>query len=279
MSDTTNDATFQTAAIQEEDANAFNTVLDEATKAKIAIEDDAKARYTQLSKDFADFMMDRVSDDFKYKIAAELGLYSKIPGDLKEEKREKRRNGALASFFKSVFNKTTDLIVHKDNEWPKENSVSKVYALIKNLYATMWLAQNDPYIKRLMDSLGIEINFRKDVDVISSGDENQADRDARDSIIADGVKVLRDMVEQTLAIEDNIYPSIPQSLKYDAESNPQGIRKSQFTSLVSVNVKKKELEDAGDMDKVKDLATKTSEKFFYGSVNQKLLFDAFQQVQ
>ncbi len=276
---TNSEAAFQAANIQEKDADAFNAALGEATKAKMAIEDDAKARYTALGKEFADFMLDRVSDDFKFHVAASLGLYSKIPDDLKEAKRAKKRDAALYAFFKSCFNKTTDIILHKDDQWPKENSASKVYALVKNLFMTVWLAQNDPDVKRILDSCGVEVNFRKDVDVISHGEENQADRDARDEIIEGGVKALRDIVEQNLAIEETIYPSLPEALKYDAEANPQGIKKSQFNNLVGVNLKKTQLADAGEMDKIKDLESKTSEKFFYDSVNQKLLFDAFQQVQ
>ena len=271
---------YQPIKIEEADSNAMTEALNEAVTAKTNIDNGPKAHYQDLAREFADLMINQVPPEFKDKVAASLGLYSGISSDLKEEKREKKRNAALTKFLKQCFNKSTDLILHKDDAWPKENSTSKVYAIAKTIFTTLFFTQNDPDVKRILDSLGIEIRFRYPVDDISDGAEgSQGLRESRDQILNEGVKSLRDTVEQTMAIEETLYPKVPMALRYDAESNPKGIKKGQFSSMAAVNAKKQKLEADGEVDKAKELIQKTSEKFFYGSVNQQLLFDTYQQVQ
>ncbi len=271
---------YEPIVISDEDANGLTEAIQKAVDAKLEIEHDSKARSTELAKEFADFMLDRVSEEFKRDVAPVLGLYANIPDDLKENKREKKRNAALYSFFKAMFNKSTDLILHKEDGFPKESSTSKLYALVKNIFLVMWISKNDPDVKSILKKVGLEINFTKPVDTISDGsDENEGDVKGRDGIIEEGVSALRDTVEKNLAIEDNIYPTIPENMKYDAESNPKGIKLSQFNNLAGVNMKKKVLADAGDVDKVKDLDRKTSETLFYSSLNLKMLFDTYEQIK
>lgn len=271
---------YQPTKIEDQDATAFNEALKQATEQKLAIEHDSKARTAELAKEFAEFMLDRVSPEFRDQIAEKLGLYAKVDPGLKEDKRQKKRNAALYSFFKSSFNKSVDLILHKDDQWPRENSASKVRALVKSIYATLWFAQNDPEVAQMIRRMGIEVRFNAPVDTISDDDPNtEGDRIARKQILDAGVEAQKQTIEQNLAIEENLYPQVPQALRYDAESNPKGIKKGQFTSLASVTAKKQQLEQDGQDEKAKALIQKTSENFFYGSVNQKLLFDTYQQVQ
>ena len=272
--------TYQPIKIEEADSTAMTQAIAEASQAKENIENGSKAHYQDLGKEFADFMLNQVSPEFKDKVAPALGLFSGISADLKENKREKKRNAALTKFLKQCFNKSTDLMLHKNDQWPKENSASKVYALIKNIFAALYFAQNDPEVAQMLRSVGLEIKFNYPVDDISDGEEgSQGLRDSRDSILKEGVSALKETVEQNLAIEETLYPKVPAALRYDAESNPKGIKKGQFSSMVAVNVKKAKLEADGEVDKAKDLIQKTSEKFFFGSVNQQLLFDTYQVVQ
>lgn len=271
---------YQPIKIEEADATAMTEALNEAVTAKTNIDNGSKAHYQELSKEFADLMVNQVPPEFKDKVAASLGLYTGISPDLKEDKREKKRNAALAKFLKQCFNKSTDLILHKNDQWPKDNSTSKVYALAKTLFTTLYFAQNDPEVKRILDSLGIEVKFKTPIDDISDGDPgSEGLRTSRDQILNEGVSALKETVEQTMAIEETLYPKIPAALRYDPESNPKGIKKGQFSSMAAISAKKQALESEGEVDKAKELIQKTSEKFFYGSVNQQLLFDTYQQVQ
>lgn len=271
---------YQPIKIEEADATAMTQALAEAATAKTNIDNGSKAHYQDLAKEFGDFMSNQVSPQFKDKVAPALGLFANISPDLKENKREKKRNAALTKFLKQCFTKSTDLILHKNDQWPKENSASKVYALVKTIFTTLYFAQNDPEVARILQSVGLEIKFNYPLDDISDGEEgSQGLRDSRDQIINEGVSALKETVEQNLAIEETLYPKVPAALRYDAESNPKGIKKGQFTSMAATEAKKQQLESDGEVDKAKELIQKTSEKFFYGSVNQQLLFDTYQQVQ
>lgn len=272
--------TYQPIKIEEADATAMTAALSEAATAKTNIENGSKAHYQDLAKEFGDFMVNQVSPEFKDKVAQALGLFANISPDLKEDKREKKRNAALNKFLKQCFTKSTDLILHKNDQWPKENSVSKVYALAKTIFTTLYFTQSDPEVARILRSLGIEIKFNYPLDDISNDDPGaEGLRESRDQILNEGVKALQDTVEQNLAIEETLYPKVPTALRYDAESNPKGIKKGQFTAMAATEAKKQKLESDGEVDKAKELIQKTSEKFFYGSVNQQLLFDTYQQVQ
>ena len=269
---------YQPLKIEVADATAMTAALNEAAMAKINIDNGSKAHYQDLAKEFADLMVNQVPPEFKDKVATALGLYSGISPDLKEDKREKKRNAALGKFLKKCFTKSTDLILHKSDSWPKDSSVSKVYVLAQTLFTTLYFTQNDPEVKHILDSLGIEITFKHPIDDLSDpGAEGL--RTSRDQIIAEGVSALKETVEQTMAIEETLYPKVPVALRYDPESNPKGIKKGQFTSMAATEAKKQALESEGKVDEAKELVQKTGEKFFYGSVNQQLLFDTYQQVQ
>lgn len=273
-------STYQPIKIEEADATAMTEALNEAVTAKTNIENGSKARYQDLAKEFADVMSNQFTPEFKDKVAATLGLYANVSPNLKEAKREKKRAAALSKFLRQCFYKSTDLMLHKNDQWPKENSASKVYALIKTIFSTLYFAQNDPEVAQMLKSVGLEIKFNYPIDDISDGDAgSQGLRDSRDSILKEGVDSLKETVEQNLAIEETLYPKIPVALRYDAESNPKGIKKGQFTAMAATEAKKQKLESDGEVDKAKELIQKTSEKFFYGSVNQQLLFDTYQQVQ
>ena len=100
---------------------------------------------------------------------------------------------------------------------------------------------------------------------------NDDDKNTVTGYINGAAQIQNDIFEKNAEIEDVIYETIPDSMKFDAESNPKGIKKAQFGALAELQAKTDEMSMDGDAEKASDIVEKQCDKYFANSKNQEML--------
>ena len=244
-------------------------VINDAARIKTDINTNFKESLKTARKDFSEFMFDNVSDEFKT-VAERLGLFNGCAEIEDNKKREKKQNAALRSFFGKMFNKSVDFDFNKKGGKPKENTPPKPDAYALDLIASLYASTLIPEVKRALDTAGIEIVFRKPITGLDL-QNNEDDKKTISTYITCGSNIKNDIFEKNAEIEDVIFENIPDNMKYDAESNPKGIKKAQFNALAELQSKSDELSMNGDAEKASDMVEKQCDKHHENSKNQEML--------
>ena len=244
-------------------------VIADAARVKTDINSTCKESLKNMKRDFSGFMVDNVADEFK-DVAERLGLFNGFADVEDKKKREKKIDGALKSFFGKMFKKAADFEYLKKGGKPKESTPPKAdsYALdiITNLYASRLI----PEVKRALDTAGIEIRFTKPITKLDLAN-NEDDKNTIMGYITRAAEVQNEMFEKNAEIEDVIFENIPDNMKYDADTNPKGIKKAQFNALAELQSKTDELSMNGDAEKATDMVEKQCDKHHENSKNQEML--------
>ena len=244
-------------------------VMDDAARIKSDINSNCKETLKNMKNDFARFMVDNVDEGFKA-ICERLGLFNGFADIEDKKKREKKEISAMMGFFGKMFMKSKEHEYLKKGGKPKENSAPKcdTYALdiISNLYASRLI----PEVKRALDTAGIEIRFTKPITQLDL-ESNEDDKKTIIDYIERGANIQNEIFEKNAEIEDVIFENIPDNMKFDAESNPKGIKKAQFSALAELQAKTDELSMNGDAQKATDMVEKQCDKHFANSKNQEML--------
>lgn len=244
-------------------------VIADAANIKTDINTNFKESLKTARKDFSDFMSDNVSDEFR-EVAERLGLFNGCAEIEDNKKREKKENAALRSFFGKMFNKSVDFDFNKKGGKPKENTPPKPDTYALDLIASLYASTLIPEVKRALDTAGIEVRFTKPITGLDL-QNNEDDKKTVATYITCGSNIKNDIFEKNAEIEDVIFESIPDNMKYDAESNPKGIKKAQFNALAELQSKSDELSMNGDAEKASDMVEKQCDKHHENSKNQEML--------
>lgn len=244
-------------------------VMDDAARIKSDINTNCKETLKNMKQDFARFMVDNVDEDFKA-ICERLGLFNGFADIEDKKKREKKELSAMMNFFGKMFMKSKEHEYLKKGGKPKENTPPKcdTYALdiISNLYASRLI----PEVKRALETAGIEIRFTKPITQLDL-EGNDDDKKTIIDYIERGANIQNEIFEKNAEIEDVIFENIPDNMKFDAESNPKGIKKAQFSALAELQAKTDELSMNGDAQKATDMVEKQCDKHHANSKNQEML--------
>ena len=244
-------------------------VINDAARIKTDINSNYKESMKTTKKDFSDFMVDNVSDEFR-EVAERLGLFNGCAEIEDNKKREKKQNAALKSFFGKMFSKSVDFDFNKKGGKPKETTPPKPDTYALDIVASLYASRLIPEVKRALDTAGIEITFRKPITKLDL-EGNEDDRKSVSTYITCGSNIKNDIFEKNAEIEDVIFESIPDSMKYDADTNPKGIKKAQFNALAELQSKTDEMSMNGDGDKATDMVEKQCDKHHENSKNQEML--------
>ena len=247
----------------------FKKVMDDAAKIKTDINSNCKESMKNLKLDFSNFMLDNVAEEFKG-IAERLGLFNGFADVEDKKKREKKVEGALRSFFGKMFTKAVQFEYLKKGGKPKENSAPKCDTYALDIIANLYAARLIPEVRRALDTAGIELKFTKPITNLDLNN-NVDDQNTVIDGITRGANIQNDIFEKNAEIEDVIFESIPDNMKFDASTNPKGIKKSQFGALAELKAKTDEMSMKGDAQKATDMVEKQCDKHFANSKNQEML--------
>lgn len=243
-------------------------VIDDASRIKTDINSNYKESLKTIKQDFSNFMLDNVSDEFKT-IAERLGLFNGFAEVEDRKKREKKADAAIRSFFGKMFKKTSDFEFLKKGGKPKETTPPKADSYTMDLIASLYASRLIPEVQHALDVAGVEIRFTKPITKLDL--KNDDDRNTIIGYINRSATIQNDIFEKNAEIEDVIYENIPDNMKFDSESNPKGIKKSQFQALAELQSKTDEMSMDGDAEKASDIVEKQCDKHFTNSKNQEML--------
>ena len=244
-------------------------VLGDASRIKTDINTNFKESLKNIKRDFSEFMLDNVSDEFKT-IAERLGLFNGFAEVEDKKKREKKMDSALRSFFGKMWKKSVDFEFNKKGGKPKETTPPKGDSYAMDIIASLYASRLIPEVRHALDQAGIEVRFTKPItklDLVNNDD----DKNTVTGYINGAAQIQNDIFEKNAEIEDVIYETIPDSMKFDAESNPKGIKKAQFGALAELQAKTDEMSMDGDAEKASDIVEKQCDKYFANSKNQEML--------
>ena len=247
----------------------LKSVIDSASRIKTDINTNFKESMKTLKGDFSEFFLDNVTEEFKG-IAERLGLFNGFADIDDKKKRDKKIDSALKSFFGKMFNKTRDFEFTKKGGLPKENTPPKAHSYVMDLIASAYASMLIPEVKMAFDTAGIEIRFTKPITKLDL-EGNDDDKKTVSGYIARASSIQNEIFEKNAEIEDVIYETIPDDMKYDKDSNPKGIKKSQFSSLAELQAKTDEMSMNGDSEKASDIVEKQCDKHHGNAKNQELL--------
>lgn len=249
--------------------DALKGVIGDAAKIKSDINSTCKEAMKSNKQDFSQFMLDNVDEDFKG-VAERLGLFNGFADIEDKKKREKKMNASLKSFFGKTWKKCSDFEYTKKGGKPKENTPPKCDTYALDLIASLYVGSLIPEVKRSLDTAGIEIHFNKPITKLDL-ENNEDDKNTLMGYITRGANIQNEMFEKNAEIEDVIFENIPEDMKYDADTNPKGIKKSQFQALAELQSKTDEMSMDGDAEKATDIVEKQCDKHFTNSKNQEML--------
>lgn len=243
-------------------------VIADAANIKTDINSNYKETLKNMKQDFSQFMLDNVDEDFKL-TAERLGLFNGFADVEDKKKREKKMNSTLKSFFGKMFSKMTDFEYLKKGGKPKETTPPKSDSYVMDLIANLYAGRLVPEVQRALDIAGIEIRFTKPITNLDL-EGNEDDKKTIVDYYQRGANVQNEIFEKNAEIEDVIFESIPESMKF-SETNPKGIKKAQFSALADLQAKTDELSMNGDAEKATDMVEKQCDKHHENSKNQEML--------
>lgn len=243
-------------------------VISDAANIKTDINSNCKETLKNMKKDFAQFMYDNMDEDFK-QTAERLGLFNGFADIEDKKKREKKMESTLKSFFGKMFGKVSDFEYLKKGGKPKETTPPKCDSYAMDLIANLYAGRLVPEVQRALDTAGIEIHFRKPITQLDL-ENNDDDKKTIIDYYQRGANIQNEIFEKNAEIEDVIFESIPENMKY-SESNPKGIKKAQFGALAELQAKTDELSMNGDAEKATDMVEKQCDKHHENSKNQEML--------
>lgn len=244
-------------------------VMDDAARIKSDINSNCKETLKNMKQDFARFMVDNVDEDFK-RICERLGLFNGFADIEDKKKREKKEISAMTNFFGKMFMKSKEHEYLKKGGKPKENTPPKCDTYALDIITNLYVARLIPEVKRALETAGIEIRFTKPITKLDL-ENNEDDKKTIIDYIERGANIQNEIFEKNAEIEDVIFENIPDSMKFDADSNPKGIKKAQFSALAELQAKTDELSMNGDAQKATDMVEKQCDKHFANSKNQEML--------
>ena len=243
-------------------------VIGDASRIKTDINSNFKESLKNMKRDFSEFMYDNVADEFK-STAERLGLFNGFADVEDKKKREKKMESTLRSFFGKMFSKVTDFEYLKKGGKPKETTPPKSDSYAMDLIANLYVGCLVPEVKRALDTAGIEIRFTKPITKLDLAN-NEDDKNTIVGYYTRAANIQNDIFEKNAEIEDVIFESIPESMKY-SDSNPKGIKKAQFSALAELQAKTDEMSMNGDAEKATDMVEKQCDKHHENSKNQEML--------
>lgn len=243
-------------------------VIGDASRIKTDINSNFKESLKNIKQDFATFMLDNMDEGFK-SIAERLGLFNGFADIEDKKKREKKMESTLRSFFGKMFSKVTDFEYLKKGGKPKETTPPKSDSYAMDLMANLYVGCLVPEVKRALDTAGIEIRFTKPITKLDLAN-NEDDKNTIVGYYTRAADIQNDIFEKNAEIEDVIFESIPESMKY-SDSNPKGIKKAQFSALAELQAKTDEMSMNGDAEKATDMVEKQCDKHHENSKNQEML--------
>lgn len=244
-------------------------VMTDAARIKSDINSNCKETLKNMKQDFARFMVDNVDEDFK-RICERLGLFNGFADIEDKKKREKKEISAMMNFFGKMFMKSKEHEYLKKGGKPKENTPPKCDSYALDIITNLYAARLIPEVKRALETAGIEIRFTKPITKLDL-ENNEDDQKTIMDYIERGANIQNEIFEKNAEIEDVIFENIPDSMKFDADSNPKGIKKAQFSALAELQAKTDELSMNGDAQKATDMVEKQCDKHFANSKNQEML--------
>lgn len=243
-------------------------VMGDAARIKGEINSNCKETLKDMKKDFAQFMYDSIDDDFKM-TAERLGMFNGFADIEDRKKREKKMESTLKSFFGKMFSKASDFEYLKKGGKPKETTPPKCDSYAMDLIANLYAGRLIPEVKRALDTAGIEIRFNKPITKLDL-ENNEDDQKTVIDYYQRGANIQNEMFEKNAEIEDVIFESIPENMKF-SETNPKGIKKAQFQALAELQAKTDELSMKGDAEKATGMVEKQCDKHHENSKNQEML--------
>lgn len=245
----------------------LKNVISEAAKIKSDINSTCKETMKTLKNEFSDFMLDNVDSGFA-SICEQLGMFNGFADLEDKKKREKKSKSSMKSFFGKMFKVTSDFENTKKGGKPKDTTPPKSHSYIMNMVASLYASRVIPEVQHALNVAGIEIRFTKPITKLDLSNED--DKNTILSYIEKASNVQDEIFEKNAEIEDVIFETIPESMKC-SESNPKGIKKSQFQALAELQSKTDEMSMDGDAEKATDIVEKQCDKHFTNSKNQEML--------
>lgn len=249
--------------------DALKGVIQDAARIKTDINSTCKEAMKTNKQEFAQFMLDNIDEDFKG-TAERLGLFNGFADIEDKKKREKKMDSSLKSFFGKAWKKCADFEYLKKGGKPKETTPPKCDSYAMDIIASLYVGRLIPEVKRALDVAGIEIHFNKPITKLDL-EGNEDDKNTLMGYITRGADIQNEMFEKNAEIEDVIFESIPEDMKFDSEGNPKGIKKSQFQALAELQSKTDELSMNGDAEKAEAAVEKQCDTHFANSKNQEML--------
>ena len=242
-------------------------VINDAALIKTEINTTCKEGLKTIKGDFTDFMMDNLDEGFKG-VAERLGLFNGFADIEDKKKREKKVESTLRSFFGKMFNKVSDFEYLKKGGKPKETTPPKCDSYAMDLIANLYVGRLVPEVQRALDVAGIEIRFTKPITSLDL--HNEDDRNTIEGYYTRAAEIQNEIFEKNAEIEDVIFESIPEEMKY-SDSNPKGIKKGQFQTIAELQAKTDEMSMKGDGEKAVGMVEKQCDKHHENSKNQEML--------
>lgn len=261
--------TMETQQEVESRYDGLRKVVDDAARIKTDINSNYRESMKQTKADFAAFMLDNVAEEFR-DTAERLGLFNSFADVDDRKKREKKMDSSLRSFFGRMFNKTKDFERTKKGGEPKDTTPPKCDTYVLDAIASLYASRLIPEVQRALSNAGIEIRFSKPVtklDLEGSEDDRSTVRD----FFVRGANIQREIDEKNAEIEDVLFDSVPEEMKYDKSANPKGIKKSQFAALAELQAKTDDMSTKGEADKASDVVERQCDTHFANSKNQEML--------
>jgi len=228
----------------------FEKALVQAANLKKEIETSCKSRNKDNYSRFYEMMLMSRKD------------IEEINGKRKRDRTDED-NAKLKEFKKTTsrtYRLVCDLIVPEDLEEGEESKFQKMTAKIISVVRMLdFLGHHE--IEDEFKKAGMEISFKKLAEEDAFQNENVASN--MKDVFEVGKKIREEIKDNTEAITEDVFQSVPQDLQYEKSTNPTGIKSGDFSKLVDLKVKLMMANDDDQKEKVGDQAeTMASDKEF-----------------
>ena len=200
-----------------EDLQVLTTKVEQATEelGKMSVKND---QYKQLKAEFSSNIISAIREKF--------------PND--DKTREEK-------IVKGLFNKIISSIVDDDTEdkdgYLKAGYLRKrVEEVVMLIYAFRYLRMND--VNKIFEEYGIHLDFKPVEEYLTY--LNGSDfKSTMKSFVETCVELKTGVDSIKNKIDENIYPEVPATLRYNKNGNPAGIKKGIFKKFSFLNLLKK----------------------------------------
>jgi len=205
--------------------------------------------------------------------------------DKKKKDRTPAENELLAAFKKntsSQYKQVKEMIFIDEEDSLDDDGVSvkiskKLSQLVSRLsnVAAMLKYLGHSELETELDKLGVKLSYRKLEDV-SDVFSNDAIHTTLNEVFESACNIQKQINDKKREIKETIFEfEVPKMLQYDKETNPSGIKSTDFAKLVQIQTKKLKAQSDEAKDKVDMQATAEAENKHCDSIRSEILREKY----